>query len=173
MNGSRTVEEVSRVCFICGMGYGRAGHAHPPPAGPGRGLVALSEDSVEENVLTIILQLTFPNLASGDPGPALHTPHTTPPHTSSDNKWKSRIIFASSIICFLTFLPRCAAAECRLNSLKENIHGGGAGRAPQGRVRTTVRVPALCSSVSSSRTISQLISPSGVTNIQIGSGQEH
>ena len=56
-------------------GNGRAGHAHPPPPGPGRGLVALSGD----NVLTIILQLTFPNLASGDPGPAqpsLHTPHT-------------------------------------------------------------------------------------------------
>ena len=37
-----------------------------------RGLVALSGDHVEENVLTIILQLTFPNLASGDlspPGP--------------------------------------------------------------------------------------------------------
>ena len=69
--------------FICGMGYGRAGHAHPPPAGPGRGLVALSEDSVEENVLTIILQLTFPNLASGDLGPALHTPHTTQTDTRS------------------------------------------------------------------------------------------
>ena len=157
--------------FICGMGYGRAGHAHPPPAGPGRGLVALSEDSVEENVLTIILQLTFPNLASGDPGPAQPSTHHT--RSVNDNKWKSRIIFASSIICFLTFLPRCAAVECRLNSLKENIHGGGAGRAPQGRVRTTVRIPALCSLVSSSRTISQLISPSGVTNIQIGSGQEH
>ena len=131
--------------FICGMGYGRAGHAHPPPAGPGRGLVALSEDSVEENVLTIILQLTFPNLASGDPGPALHTPHTTPPHTSSDNKWKSRIIFASSIICFLTFLPRCAAAECRLNSLKENIHGLAlAGRHKAGSAQT-VRVPVPCS----------------------------
>ena len=148
------------------MGYGRAGHAHPPPAGPGRGLVALSGDNVEENVLTIILQLTFPNLASGDPGPALHTPHTTPPHTSSDNKWKSRIIFASSIICFLTFLPRCAAAECRLNSLKENIHGLAlAGRHKAGSAQT-VRVPALCSLVSSSRSISQLIIPSGVTNIQ-------
>ena len=172
MNGSRRAEEVSRVCFICGMGYGRAGHAHPPPAGPGRGLVALSEDSVEENVLTIILQLTFPNLASGDPGPAQPSAvHTQ--HTSSDNKWKSRIIFASSIICFLTFLPRCAAAECRLNSLKENIHGLAlAGRHKAGSAQT-VRVPALCSLVSSSRTISQLISPSGVTNIQIGPGQEH
>ena len=125
--------------FICGMGYGRAGHAHPPPAGPGRGLVALSGDNVEANVLTIILQLTFPNLASGDPGPALHTPHTTPPHTSSDNKWKSRIIFASSIICFLTFLPRCAAAECRLNSLKENIHGLAlAGRHKAGSAQLSV-----------------------------------
>ena len=65
--------------FICGMGYGRGGHAHPPPPGPGRGLVALSEDSVEENVLTIILQLTFPNLASGDPGPAQPSTHHTRP----------------------------------------------------------------------------------------------
>ena len=82
MNGFRTAaEEVSRVCFY--RWEGRAGHAHPPPAGPGRGLVALSGDNVEENVLTIILQLTFPNLASGDPGPALHTPHTTQTDTRS------------------------------------------------------------------------------------------
>ena len=172
MVSGRQQRKFQESVFICGMGYGRAGHAHPPPAGPGRGLVALSGDNVEANVLTIILQLTFPNLASGDPGPALHTPHTDT-RSVNDNKWKSRIIFASSIICFLTFLPRCAAAECRLNSLKENIHGLAlAGRHKAGSAQT-VRVPALCSSVSSSRTISQLISPSGVTNIQIGSGQEH
>ena len=153
-------------------GNGRAGHAHPPPPGPGRGLVALSGDNVEENVLTIILQLTFPNLASGDPGPAQPSTHHT--RSVNDNKWKSRIIFASSIICFLTFLPRCAAAECsRLNSLKENIHGLAlAGRHEAGSAQS-IRVPALSCSVASSRIISQLISPSGVTNIQIGSGREH
>ena len=153
-------------------GNGRAGHAHPPPPGPGRGLVALSGD----NVLTIILQLTFPNLASGDPGPAQPSTHHARQHDTrsvNDNKWKSRIIFASSIICFLTFLPRCAAAECRLDSLKENIPGLAlAGRHEAGSAQT-VRVPALSCSVASSRIISQLISPSGVTNIQIGSGQEH
>ena len=42
-----------------------------------RGLVALSGDNVEANVLTIILQLTFPNLASGDPGPAQPSTHHT------------------------------------------------------------------------------------------------